>query len=45
VLLSVLGDGELPGVRRESAIWSAETGFATVIVGLLDSWFEQFVDA
>jgi len=43
ILLSVLGDEELPGLRREAAIWSVETGFAVVLVSLLDSWFERFL--
>lgn len=44
VLLSVLGDEELPNLRTETAIWSAETGFAAVIIQLLDSWFETRLD-
>lgn len=39
VLLSVLGEEELPGIREETAFWSAETGFATVLVQLIDGWF------
>ena len=45
VLLSVLGDEELPELRRETAIWSAETGFASVIVrmfyGVLDEHIQR----
>ena len=37
ILLSVLGDEELPGVRHETAIWSSETGFATVLLRLVGS--------
>lgn len=44
VLISVLGGEELPGIRHEAAIWSSETGFATVLVGLLDVWFDQYLD-
>ncbi|WP_135364501.1 TrmB family transcriptional regulator [Halosimplex halophilum] len=35
VLLSVLGGEELPGVRAETAIWSSDTGIATVLLELL----------
>jgi HTH-type transcriptional regulator, sugar sensing transcriptional regulator len=41
VLLSVLGEEELPGVRREAAIWSTRSDFAAVLAGLVDSWFER----
>ena len=44
VLISVLGGEELPGVRHEAAVWSSETGFAAVLVGLLDVWFTQYID-
>lgn len=44
VLISVLGGQELPGIRHEAAIWSTETGFAAVLVQLLDVWFEQYLD-
>jgi len=37
ILLSVLGGEELPGVRKETAIWSSDTGFATVLIELLGS--------
>ena len=37
ILLSVLGGEELPGVRKETAIWSSDTGFATVLLELLGS--------
>lgn len=38
VLLSVLGGEGLPGEREESAIWSAETGIASVLLELLRSY-------
>ena len=41
LLLSILGEEELPGVRMETAIWSSETGFAAVIIQLLDAWFAE----
>jgi sugar-specific transcriptional regulator TrmB len=44
VLISVLGGEEFPEMRHEAAIWSSETGFATVLVRLLDVWFEQYLD-
>ena len=44
VLISVLGNGGLPAVTQEAAIWSTETGFAAVLVGLLDVWFEQHLE-
>jgi sugar-specific transcriptional regulator TrmB len=44
VLISVLGGEELPNVDHEAAIWSSQTGFATVLVGLLDVWFDQYLD-
>lgn len=39
VLLSVLGDEELPGIKKETAFWSSKTGFATVLVQLINGWF------
>lgn len=44
VLLSVLGD-EQSGDRRETAIWSANTGFAAVFVGLFEEWLDEFIDS
>jgi sugar-specific transcriptional regulator TrmB len=38
LLLSVRGGGD---VEDEAAIWSAETGFATVLVGILETWFDR----
>jgi sugar-specific transcriptional regulator TrmB len=43
VLVSVLGDEE-PGGRRETAIWSANTGFASVFVGLFEEWLDEFIE-
>ena len=44
ILLSVLGGEELPGVRKETAIWSADTGFATVLLQLLGSHLDGPVE-
>lgn len=44
VLISVLGSEELPDPDREAAIWSAETGFATMLTGLIDRWFNYHLD-
>jgi DNA-binding MarR family transcriptional regulator len=44
ILLSVLGGEELPGVRKETAIWSSDTGFATVLLQLLGSHLGEPVD-
>jgi sugar-specific transcriptional regulator TrmB len=44
VLISVTGGEELPDVDHEAAIWSSQTGFARVLVGLLDVWFDQYLD-
>jgi sugar-specific transcriptional regulator TrmB len=43
VLLSVLGDEKL-GTKRETAIWSANTGFAAVFVNLFEGWLDKFID-
>lgn len=43
VLLSVLGEEELPGVRQETAIWSASTAFASVLVQLTRGWLEDII--
>jgi len=37
VLLSVLGEEELPGSSDETAIWSAHTNFATVLIQLIET--------
>ena len=39
LLLSVHGGPDLEG--HEAAIWSAETGFAAVLVSMLDVWFDR----
>lgn len=44
VLVSVLGDGEVPAIREETAFWSSETGFATFLVQLIDGWFGDRLD-
>lgn len=44
VLLSVLGD-ERGGIPEETAIWSAETGFADVFVQMINGWFADVLDA
>lgn len=41
ILLSVLGGEELPGVRKETAIWSSDTGFATVLLQLVGSHLDE----
>lgn len=41
VLLSMLGGRELPGVRQETAIWSSDTGFATMFADLLAGWIDH----
>ena len=42
VLVSVLG--ETAHTRTETAIWSANTGFASVFVGLFEEWLDEFLD-
>ena len=37
VLLSVLGEEDIPGINRETAFWSVDTNFASVLVELMDS--------
>ena len=44
VLLSILGyDDAECSTSSEAAIWSRESGFATVLIQLLDSWFDDTV--
>lgn len=43
VLLSVLGD-ERNGIAEETAIWSAQTGFADVFVQMINGWFDDVLD-
>lgn len=45
VLLSVLGGEELPGVKRETAIWSSDTNFASVLIQISEGWFENAFEA
>ena len=42
VLLSVLGEGSDTGT--ETAIWSSQTGFASVFVGLFEEWLAEFFE-
>jgi len=44
LLLSVLGDEDLPSLQSETALWSAETGFATIIIRLLNTWLDEHLD-
>lgn len=44
VLLSILGDETVPDLQSETAIWSARSGFAAVIIRLLDVWFDEHLD-
>ena len=44
VLLSVLGGEELPGVRKETAIRSSDTGLATVLLQLAGSQLGESVE-
>lgn len=41
VLMSVLGEDALPEMRTETAIWSAETGFASVFVRMFRSMLDE----
>lgn len=36
VLHSMLGDEELPGLKRETAFWSAGSGFASTFIAMMD---------
>lgn len=36
VLHSMLGEDELPGSRRETAVWSSGTGFASTFIAMMD---------
>jgi sugar-specific transcriptional regulator TrmB len=45
VLLSVFGQSSMfPQTVEETAIWSAETGLAAVLIQLLDSWLGDLVE-
>ncbi|NHN48667.1 TrmB family transcriptional regulator [Halostella sp. JP-L12] len=37
VLLSVLGEGEIPGIDSETAFWSVGTNFASVLIELMEN--------
>lgn len=39
VLMSIPRDEERPKIQEETAFWSSKTGFATVLVQLIDGWF------
>jgi len=41
VLLSVCPTEAMPHVSEETAFWSTETGFATVLVAILREWFGE----
>jgi len=43
VLLSILGYDADCSNEAEAAIWSRESGFASVLIQLLDSWFDETV--
>ena len=44
VLLSVLAGEDLPGVRTKTAIWSSDTGIASVLPQLLRSHLGDAVE-
>jgi len=44
LLLSVLGDENLPSLQTETALWSAETGFAAIIIRLLNTWLDEHLE-
>lgn len=43
VLLSVVGTDYLPDSSQETAIWSANTAFAAVIVALIEEWVNTYL--
>ncbi|MDY7080974.1 MAG: helix-turn-helix domain-containing protein [Halobacteria archaeon] len=43
VLLSVLGQEELPGIKKETAIWSSDSNFASVIIQISEGWFRDAI--
>ncbi|MDY6765602.1 MAG: helix-turn-helix domain-containing protein [Halobacteria archaeon] len=43
ILISVLGEEELPGINQETAIWSSNTGFAMVQVQIMEGWIENIL--
>lgn len=44
VLHSMLGDEELPGLRRETAFWSSGSGFATMFIAMVDHFLDERSD-
>ena len=44
VLISLLDEGVAMNGETETAIWSDNTGFARVLIALIDSWFGDLVD-
>ncbi len=43
VLLTVLGDGGAERLEAETAVWSSETSFATVLVQITEGWLGEFI--
>lgn len=43
VLLTVLGNEEVPGTKTETAVWSSETSFATVLVQITQGWLSDHI--
>jgi sugar-specific transcriptional regulator TrmB len=42
LLLSVLGQEEIPGINRETAFWSAHTNFASALISLIQTREDGF---
>ena len=42
LLLSVLDEGDIPGIDRETAFWSVGTNFASVLIELMDNSIGSF---
>jgi len=42
VLLSVLGEEDIPGINRETAFWSVDTNFASALIELMNSSLGPF---
>ncbi|GAA0240318.1 TrmB family transcriptional regulator [Haladaptatus pallidirubidus] len=45
VLMSVLVPAQQNGIQNEVAFWSDGTGFTSVLIGLLETWFSKFIEA
>jgi len=43
VLLTVLGNSEPSNVMTETAVWSSETSFATVLVQIVEGWLGEYI--